>query len=361
MINFTKKPLLNDELPNEIVSLITEDLQNYIVLKDGHVMHKHLSAEFDDIEIKTIEYSKDRLVYKQYGIIFKKDDEALTYNYEEANSGLLIHVPKNTVVENSLHVFYIQEDGELVNNTFLILEQSSSLRYFEYIYNTSDCYVSHVSNSIVKENANLTYSAVSKLSTKAVATINRNSYVYRYGNSTYSIAEINDATIDSNMNIVLLEKYAVGNASTVAITSKEQEAKFRQLVEHKAPETEGYIHNYGVSNNNSVLVFEGVGKIHKNMKQSTARQSNKGIVLGANSRLDANPLLLIDEYDVIASHGAAIGKMDEEQLYYLMSRGLTLKNAERLIINGFLSPVLKELSTDALKQNFILTVENKTI
>ena len=80
-----------------------------------------------------------------------------------------------------------------------------------------------------------------------------------------------------------------------------------------------------------------------------------------DSRLDANPLLLIDEYDVEASHGAAIGKIDEEQLYYLMSRGLTLKVAESLIISGFLSPVLNILSTDALKQDFIHKVETKTM
>jgi Fe-S cluster assembly protein SufD len=97
------------------------------------------------------------------------------------------------------------------------------------------------------------------------------------------------------------------------------------------------------------------------MKRSVARQSNRGIVLGNKSRLDANPLLLIDEFDVVASHGAAIGKMDEEQLYYLMSRGLTLKNAERLIISGFLSPVLEKLTTDGLKEEFIVTVEEKTL
>ncbi len=108
------------------------------------------------------------------------------------------------------------------------------------------------------------------------------------------------------------------------------------------------------------MVFEGIGKINKNMKRSIARQSNKGIVLGENSRLEANPLLLIDEYDVVASHGASIGKIDDEQLYYLMSRGLSLKVAERLIISGFLSPVLKVLSTNMLKEDFISTVETKT-
>ena len=97
------------------------------------------------------------------------------------------------------------------------------------------------------------------------------------------------------------------------------------------------------------------------MKRSVARQQNKGIVLGVNARLDANPLLLIDEYDVEASHGAAIGKIDEEQLYYLMSRGLTHKNAQRLIISGFLSPVISLMTTKELIEDFVISVENKTL
>jgi Fe-S cluster assembly protein SufD len=361
MINFTKKPLLNNDLPKEISKFITDELTNYIVIKDGHVLIKNLSESYEDVEIKAAEYSKDRLVYKQYGNLFETEDEALKYNYEETNSGLLIHVPKGFAVKDPLHVFYVQENEDLVNNTFIILETSSELNYFEYLYNMNPCHINFVSNSILKQNSKLNYTGISKLTAKAVATVNRNSYIKRYANAEYNVAEINDATIDSNTTIKLLEEYAVGTTKTVAITSLEQEARFTQLVEHKAPDTEGYIDNYGVSNNNSILVFEGIGKINKNMKRSIARQSNKGIVLGINSRLDANPLLLIDEFDVIASHGAAIGKMDDEQLYYLMSRGLTLKNAERLIISGFLSPVLKKLSTDELKEDFVLTVENKTL
>jgi len=194
-----------------------------------------------------------------------------------------------------------------------------------------------------------------------VLSVIRNSYISRYGRSLYSIAEVNDSTTDSKTNIFLQEQYASATTKTIAITNKEQSAKFTQLVKHNAPDTEGIIENYGVSNNNSALVFEGIGKINKNMKRSIARQQNRGIVLGDNARLDANPLLLIDEYDVEASHGAAIGKIDEEQLYYLMSRGLTHKNAQRLIISGFLSPVTSLLSTKELIEDFFMSVENKTL
>lgn len=357
-MDFHKVKLLSDEMPMMIQQLFTTEFTNYVVVKDGHIIAQKLESTFDKLQLTSLEDEQSNPIY---GEITDYEDDAYQYNKDEANSGLLIQVPRNQVFPDTLHVFYIQEQPEFVNNTFLKLESNSELHYFEYFANMGEGHFNFVSNSIVGENARLEYTALSKLSEKVAASLIRNSYVSRYGSSLYNIAEVNDSLTDSKMNIYLNDKYAVAEAKTVAITSNEQEARFRQLIEHNAPETEGYIENYGVSNNQSILVFEGIGSIKKNMKRSVARQSNKGIVLGANSRLDANPLLLIDEFDVIASHGAAIGKMDEEQLYYLMSRGLTLNNAQRLIISGFLSPVLKKLSTNELKEDFILTVETKTL
>ena len=355
-------PLKNKEIPANIKALLTEDLKNYIVLKDGHIIKRDLDDSFADITIETYE---DALP-EQIGIFLDTEyvndteDEAYNYNVENVNSGLLIHVPRNTVVKDVLHIFYVQENIELVQNTRIVLEDNSELKYFEYLSNQNETAVNFVSNVIVKENAHIEYSAISKYSDKSVASITRNAFLKRYARANYSVAEVNDGATISNTNIYLQEQYASGTTKSVAITNHSQEANFTQLVEHLARDTEGYIENYGVANDQSTLVFEGIGKINKGMKQSVARQSNHGIVLGEIARLDANPLLLIDEYDVVASHGAAIGKIDDEQLYYLMSRGLSLKVAERLIISGFLSPVLEVLTTDRLKDEFIMSVENKT-
>ncbi|MBU1019644.1 MAG: SufD family Fe-S cluster assembly protein [Firmicutes bacterium] len=351
------------EIPSEISKLLTNDLKNYLVIKDGHVIKKQLEEQFQNIVIEDVKnkiFGND-IPFEKYPFLSNFKDESYQYNIEEINSGVVIEVPRNVVLTDTLHIFYVQEEIDMVNNTLIVVGENAELKYFEYLYNQSSSSINFVSNSIVKENASLSYSGISKLNRQAMVSVIRNSHVYRYGRANYSVAEINDSTTDSKTNIFLEEKYASGTAKTIAITSLEQEAKFHQLIEHNAPDTEGYIENYGVSNNNSVLVFEGCGKINKLMKRSIARQQNRGIVLGAKSRLDANPLLLIDEYDVEASHGAAIGKIDEEQLYYLMSRGLTLKNAERLIISGFLSPVTKLLSTEALMLDFISSVENKTL
>jgi len=362
MFKINKKELLNKEIPSEIKGFLTDELDNYIVIKDGHVIAEKLSEGMNDVTIESdIEVAEEFNKYYESESVKSIDSDAYNYNLEEATSRLLVRVKRNKVIEDTLHVFYVQENGEFNQNTMIILEENSEFKYFEYLINLGEASINYVSNVFALDNARITYSGLSKLNEKAMASMTRNAFVKRYGNVNYSIAEVNDATTDSKTNIILQEEYAAGTTKTVAITNKEQEASFIQLVEHKAKDTEGYIENYGVANNNSSLVFEGIGKIHKDMKRSTARQSNRGIVLGTNSRLDANPLLLIDEFDVEASHGAAIGKIDDEQLYYLMSRGLTLKNAERLIISGFLSPVLEKLSTDQLKEDFILTVENKTL
>jgi len=355
-------PLKNKEIPNKIKSLITEDLKNYIVMKDGHIIVRELDESFNNVTIMSYEEAlPDKIsVFLDTEFVNDYKEEAYDYNVENVNSGLLIHVPRNTYIEKDLHVFYVSEEIDLVQNTRIVLEENSELKYFEYLTNVYDASINFVTNTILKENAKLQYSGVSKFAKNSVVMVTRNAYLKRYATAKYSVAEINDSTTISNTNMYLQEEYASATTKTVAITSQHQEANFTQLVEHQAKDTEGYIENYGVANNSSTLVFEGIGKINKDMKRSIARQSNKGIVLGVNSRLDANPLLLIDEYDVVASHGAAIGKIDDDQLYYLMSRGLSLKVAERLIISGFLSPVLKVLSTDVLKEDFISSVETKT-
>lgn len=361
MLTFHKKETTETEVPSNIQKLL-KNLDNYIVIKDGTIIDELYSTELQELYIKQVDEALlDMPDLFIGGLMNTYKDEAYSYNFEECNSGLVIFAKRNQIFKDTLHVFYVQSEGEFVNNTTILLDQNSELHYFEYLYNETETSFNFVSNSFIGQNARLVYTGLARLQENGLSSFRRNSYVERYGNSFYSVAEVNDSTTDSKTNIFLLEPYASGTSKTVAITNKNQEASFKQIIEHKAPDTEGYIENYGVANNGSVLVFEGTGKINKNMKRSVARQSNRGIVLGKTSRLDANPLLLIDEFDVIASHGAAIGKMDEEQLYYLMSRGLTLKNAERLIINGFLSPVIELLKADELVEDFVTTVENKTL
>ena len=129
-------------------------------------------------------------------------------------------------------------------------------------------------------------------------------------------------------------------------------------VYHNAKNTSSKIENYITSNNANVNI-DVIGKIKKDMSNSNCVQKSRGIILSNNSTIKVMPVLLIDEYDVSANHGCAIGKIDEEGLYYLMSRGISKKDAEMLIIKGFLSPILNSLSNESMKDELIKLQDSK--
>ena len=111
---------------------------------------------------------------------------------------------------------------------------------------------------------------------------------------------------------------------------------------------------------NASSVFNGIGYIKHGGTKSIANQESRVLMLSENARGDANPILLIDEDDVEAGHAASVGRVDPEQLYYLMSRGISQK-AERLglVIHGFLDPVVRELPIEDVKRQLREVIELK--
>ena len=104
--------------------------------------------------------------------------------------------------------------------------------------------------------------------------------------------------------------------------------------------------NYGVSKDESSITFSGVNHIKEKCIKSITRQNAKIIVFDEKAKGNASPILKIDENDVIASHGAVVGQISDEHLFYLMSRGLTKEEARELIIKGYLSPVSSYFSNE---------------
>ena len=110
---------------------------------------------------------------------------------------------------------------------------------------------------------------------------------------------------------------------------------------------------------NASSVFNGIGHIKHGGTKSIANQESRVLMLSEHARGDANPILLIDEDDVEAGHAASVGRVDPEQLYYLMSRGISQKEAERLVIHGFLDPVVRELPIEDVKRQLREVIELK--
>ncbi len=128
------------------------------------------------------------------------------------------------------------------------------------------------------------------------------------------------------------------------------------MIHHDVELTTSEFNNYAIALDNASMILNNNATIKKGAKGTVVHQRAKGLTLSENAKIKAMPNLFIDEYDVIAAHAASIGSISKDDLFYLMSRGLTLEEASKLIVLGFVQPLLDKIDNKELrkeiKQNF---------
>ncbi len=115
---------------------------------------------------------------------------------------------------------------------------------------------------------------------------------------------------------------------------------------HEVGHTIAYMDNYGVAKDKSEIVFSGINHIYKGAKQSDTKQNAKIIVFDKEAHGVASPILKIDENDVKASHGAVVGQLNSDHMFYLMTRGLSKEDARTVITMGYLKPISVNFSEE---------------
>ena len=144
-----------------------------------------------------------------------------------------------------------------------------------------------------------------------------------------------------------------------SLSEKQDNKQFDVNVYHHSPETFAYLDNYGVCRDNGRLLFSGICHIEKGSRASIARQNAKIMVFDEKSNGIAKPILKIDENDIQASHAAVVGKINDEHIFYLTSRGLTEVEAKRIITLGYLKPILVGFKDEDIKGQIEDVIEGK--
>lgn len=146
--------------------------------------------------------------------------------------------------------------------------------------------------------------------------------------------------------IDLAEEGANCDWHLATLANKNDNKTFDISFKHLVGNTTSNMDNYGVARDNSKIVFSGVSHIAEKAKKSNAKQNAKIIVFDPESQGVASPILKIDENDVQASHGAVVGQLNSDHMFYLMSRGLTREEARTIITLGYLKPVSNKFSEE---------------
>ncbi|WP_433773497.1 Fe-S cluster assembly protein SufD [Bacillus wiedmannii] len=357
------------ELPEAVKNLIDEN-NSVLVQRTGTTAFVSLADEakekgviFTDMITAATEHAE--LVQKYLmkdGV--KVDEHRLTALHAALiNGGAFVYVPKNVVLETPLQAVFLVdgEEANVYNHVLFVADANSTVTYVEnYVANENAKGIANiVAEVIVEQGAQVKFGAVDLLAKDVTTYVNRRGVVGRDGRIDWALGLMNDGNTISENVTNLMGDGSYADTKTVTIGRGNQTQNFTTKVVHFGKHSEGWILKHGVQKDSATSIFNGIGKIEHGASKSNAQQSSRVLMLDEKARGDANPILLIDEDDVMAGHAASVGRVDPYQLYYLMSRGIPKREAERLVIHGFLAPVVNELPIEGVKAQLVEVIERK--
>ncbi|MCE4962920.1 Fe-S cluster assembly protein SufD [Staphylococcus haemolyticus] len=360
------------ELPEAIKKIIdVENTKNLVVQHNNALAYTQVSDQAQKNDV-IIEGLSEALI--NHGELVQKylmtdavsvDEHRLTALHTALiNGGVFVYVPKNVVVEDPIQYVVLHDDdnASFYNHVIIVTEESAEVTYVENYLSTASGegnQLNIVSEVIAGANSNITYGSVDYLDKGFTGHIIRRGTTAADASINWALGLMNEGSqiIDNTTN--LIGDRSTSELKSVVVGTGDQKINLTSKIVQYGKETNGYILKHGVMRENASSVFNGIGYIKHGGTKSIANQESRVLMLSENARGDANPILLIDEDDVEAGHAASVGRVDPEQLYYLMSRGISQKEAERLVIHGFLDPVVRELPIEDVKRQLREVIELK--
>ncbi|SFD49792.1 Fe-S cluster assembly protein SufD [Bacillus sp. OV194] len=360
------------DLPEQVKALIgDEEAGNLLVIRNGNVAHSSVTEE---LASQGVIFTDFVTAAQKHGDLLQKyfmkeavsiDENRLTAIHAAlVTNGAFIYVPKNVELKTPLQAIYFHDDEQtgLVNHVIIAAEDNSSVTYVENYLSTNEnieSVANIVSEVFAGSGAKVVYGAVDNLAKGMTSYISRRGRAGRDARIEWALGQLNDGNTVSDNTTHLVGDGSFTDTKTVNIGQGDQKQNFVTQIFHHGKSSEGYILTHGVMKDSASSIFNGITKIEHGATKSNGEQTERVLMLSEKARGDANPILLIDEDDVTAGHAASVGRIDPIQLFYLMSRGISKAEAERLIIHGFLGPVVNEMPLESVKKRLVEVIERK--
>ena len=211
-------------------------------------------------------------------------------------------------------------------------------------------------NITLSEGSNATLSFLTEEavnSSKININVNKNATINGY------FADFSEKMLDLHCQINLLEEGASCYYKVASLVAGDDRKFVDVSIDHLSPRTYGKFDCFGICKDSGKIIVSGTSHVHKGSIKSKTQQNCKVMVFDADSDAVAKPILKIDENDLEASHGAIVGKINDEHLFYLTSRGLSEESAKELITLGYLKPILEGFKEDSIKDHISSLIERR--
>jgi len=304
------------------------------------------------------------LVKEYFGtIIPHNDNKFAALNTSVWSGGSFIYVPPGVHIEMPLQAYFrinAKNMGQF-ERTLIIVDEGAYVHYVEGctapIY-SSDSLHSAVVEIVVKDGGRCRYTTIQNWSNNVYNLVTKRAMAYRNATMEWVDGNLGSKVTMKYPAVYLMEPGAHGEILSIAFAGKSQHQDAGAKVVHVAPNTTSRIISKSLSKNGGRASYRGLLKIHEGATGSRSNVVCDALLLDDISRSDTYPYIEIDESDVTVGHEASVSKIGEEQLFYLMSRGVSEEMASTMIVNGFIEPLVKELPMEyAVEMNRLIQLQ----
>ncbi len=326
----------------------------------------------EDLEKLGVIFTDTDSAVRDYPEIFRKyfgtivppaDNKFAALNSAVWSGGSFVYVPAGVKVDIPLQAYFRinKENMGQFERTLIIAEEGSYVHYVEGCtaptYST-DALHSAVVEIVVKKNARVRYTTIQNWSTNVYNLVTKRAAAYEN-----AVMEWVDGNLGSRLtmkypSVYLMEPGAHGEILSLAMAGDGQHQDAGAKIVHVAPDTTSTIISKSVSKGSGRTSYRGALKVYAGAKRSKATVRCDALLLDDKSRSDTYPLMEIEEEQVNIGHEASVSKVGEDQLFYLQSRGLSEVDATKMIVNGFVEPIVKELPMEyAVELNRLIELQ----
>jgi Fe-S cluster assembly protein SufB len=289
------------------------------------------------------------LVKQYFGtIIPATDNKFAALNSAVWSGGSFVYVPKGTRVDMPLQAYFrinAQNMGQF-ERTLIIVDEGAYVHYVEGCTAptySSDSLHSAVVEIIIKKGARCRYTTIQNWSTNVYNLVTKRAAAYQDATMEWVDGNLGSKVTMKYPAVYLMEPGAHGEILSIAFAGKGQQLDAGGKVVHGAPYTTSKITSKSISKGGGRASYRGLLKVYKGAHHSKSSVVCDALLIDDQSRSDTYPVIEIDEDEVNIGHEASVSKVGEEQLFYLMSRGLSAEEAAGMVVRGFIEPLVKEL------------------
>src|SRR5690554_4081912 len=350
------------EAERKYLAGVTAQYESEVVYHRNREDLEKLGVLFMDMDTAVREHPD--IVREYFGtVVTPNDNKFAALNSAVWSGGSFIYVPPGVRVEQPLQAYFRinSENMGQFERTLIIVDEDAYVHYVEGcsapIYSTDSLHAAVV-EIIVKAGGRCRYTTVQNWSNNVYNLVTKRAVAYRDATMEWVDGNLGSKVTMKYPAVYLMEPGAHGEVLSIAFAGKGQAQDAGGKVVHVAPHTTSKITSKSISKDGGQASYRGLLKVYEGAYDSKSNVVCDALLLDDKSRSDTYPYIEIDEQDVTVGHEASVSKVGEDQLFYLMSRGLSEEQANAMVVNGFIEPLVKELPMEyAMELNRLIQLQ----